>query len=130
MRAAASMTRVRSSSVRQMGTITTSVGARSGGMRSPVSSPCVITSPPIMRVDTPQLVFHAKSSPPSAVWNFSSKARAKFCPRLCDVPAWSARLSCIMASHEYVRSAPANFSAALLRPVITGMAMWVSMKSR
>ena len=64
---AASSTRALSSSVRQIGTITICVGASSGGMRSPLSSPCVITSPPTSRVDTPQLVFHANARrrPPS-----------------------------------------------------------------
>ena len=69
-----------------------------------------MTSPPTSRVDTPQLVFHAYSIAPASLWNFSSNAFAKFWPRLCDVPACSALLSCIIASHEYVRSAPANFS--------------------
>ena len=89
-----------------------------------------MTSPPIIRVETPQLVLHTYSDEPLSDWNLTSKALAKFCPRLCDVPAWSALLSCIIASSPYVRSAPANFSDSVLRPVTTGMAIQASWKSR
>jgi hypothetical protein len=40
-----------------------------------------------MRVDTPQLVFHANSVDPLSDWKLSSNAFAKFWPRLCEVPA-------------------------------------------
>jgi len=40
----------------------------------------------------------------------------KVLSELCDVPACSALLSCIIASHEYVRRAPANFSASVFCP--------------
>jgi hypothetical protein len=53
-----------------------------------------------MRVETPQLVFHANACSPCSFWNFRSNALAKFWPRLCEVPACSALLSCIIASHE------------------------------
>ncbi len=82
------------------------------------------------RVEAPQLVFHAYSVPPLSVWNLRSNTLAKFWPRLCDVPACSALLSCIIASHEYVRSAPANRSASVLRPVTTGIAIHDSMNCR
>ena len=110
--------------------ITTSIGASRGGQTSPLSSECVITKPPTMRVDTPHDVFHANAVSPFSSWNLRSNALAKFCPRLCEVPACSALLSCIIASHEYVRTAPANFSLSLLRPVITGIAIHPSMNSR
>ena len=113
----------RSSSDFQMGTITISTGASSGGTCRPLSSPCVITNPPTRRVETPQLVFQANSVPPASVWNFRSKTFAKFCPRLCEVPTWSPLLSCIIASQAYVLTAPANFSASDFTPVMTGIAM-------
>ena len=55
-------------------------------------------NPPIIRVETPHEVFHTYSSPPAAVWYCTLNARAKFWPRLWEVPAWSALLSCISAS--------------------------------
>ena len=39
------------------------------------------------------------------------------------MPDCSALLSCIIASHEYVRSAPANRSELVFSPVTTGMAI-------
>src|SRR3990172_11275561 len=96
-----------------MGTTITWSGARRGGQIRPLSSECVITSPPISRVDTPHDVLHTYSQSPVVVWYRTSNAFAKFFPRLCDVPAWSARVSCIRASMAYVRTAPANFSARL-----------------
>ena len=113
-----------------MGTMTTWMGATRGGSTSPASSPCVITSPPIMRVETPHEVFQANSSPPPSAANFRLNCFAKFCPRLCDVPACSALLSCISASVAYVRRAPANFSDSVFRPVTTGIASHSSMNSR
>ena len=50
--------------------------------------------------DTPQDVFQPYSSLPSSDWKVSSNCLEKFWPRKWDVPACSARLSCIMASHE------------------------------
>ena len=61
-----------------IGTITTCIGARLGGSTSPSSSECVITSAPISRVLTPQLVAHTCSSFPSLLANFTSNALAKF----------------------------------------------------
>ena len=58
-----------------------------------------------------------------------SKALAKFSPRLCDVPDCSARVSPIIASIEYERSAPANFSLSLFCPRTTGTAASFSAKS-
>ena len=46
------------------------------------------------RVLTPQLVAQACSSLFAASLNVTSNALAKFCPRKCDVPAWSALPSC------------------------------------
>ena len=89
---------------------------------SPLSSPCVMMTPPIIRVETPHEVVHACCSDLSRPWNRISNAFAKFCPRSCDVPACSARPSPISASIEYVRDAPANFSLELFWPSSTGMA--------
>ena len=52
----------------------------------PASSPCTMISAPISRVEAPQEVFHTWSRSPDAVWKVTSKARAKFCPRLWLVP--------------------------------------------
>src|SRR5438105_3193104 len=109
---------------------TTCPGASLGGHTRPLSPECVITRPPIIRVETPQDVFHTYSRPPAAVWYCTVNALAKFCPRLCDVPAWSALLSCISASSAYVRSAPANFSLSVFNPVITGIAIHCSWNVR
>src|SRR6266581_1649975 len=119
-----------SSSDFQIGTITTCTGASLGGATRPLSSECVITNPPIIRVETPHDVLHTYSRPPAAVWYCTLNALAKFWPRLCDVPAWSALLSCISASRAYVRSAPANFSLSVFLPVITGIAIHSSWKRR
>ena len=72
---------------RGIGTITTWKGAMAGGRIKPLSSPCVMITPPIRRVDTPHDVVHACCSVLSRPWNWISKALAKFCPRLCEVPA-------------------------------------------
>ena len=53
-----------------------------------------------MRVDMPQLVVWASSSWPSEFWNLMSCALEKVVPRKCEVPAWSALPSCIIASIE------------------------------
>ncbi len=76
------------------------MGASFGGSTSPLSSECVMISPPISRVLTPQLVCHTYSSWPSLLWNCTSNALPKFCPRSWLVPACSARPFCIMASIE------------------------------
>ena len=55
-------------------------------------------TPPIIRVLTPQLVVFASSSSPAAFWNRMFCAEAKLVPRKCEVPAWSALPSCIIAS--------------------------------
>ena len=92
----------RSASFRPSGQMTTCVGASRGGITSPLSSLCVMISPPISRVLTPQLVAQAYSSLFCSLVNFTSNALAKFCPRKCDVPACSALPSCIIASMHRV----------------------------
>ena len=59
-------------------------------------------SPPISRVETPQLVAQACSRLPSSVVNSTSNALAKFWPRKWLVPACSALPSCIIASMHSV----------------------------
>ena len=86
-------------------------------------------TPPMSRVDTPHDVVQACCTVLSRPWNWISNAFAKFCPRLCDVPACSARPSPISASIEYVRDAPANFSLSLFCPSTTGIASSVSANS-
>ena len=66
----------------------------------PLSSPCVMITPPMSRVDTPHDVPHTCCTDLSRAWKVMSNAFAKFCPRLCDVPACSARPSPISASIE------------------------------
>ena len=46
----------------------------------------------------------------SVVWNSMLRAFEKFCPRKCDVPAWSALRSCIIASMQSVSTAPGKRS--------------------
>jgi hypothetical protein len=92
--------RARSSSVFQIGTRTTWIGASRGGKLTPLSSPCAMTRAPTRRVDTPQEVDQTCSHVPSLVWNFTSNALAKFCPRLWEVPACSALPSCMSASMQ------------------------------
>ena len=81
-----------------MGTITTWCGATFGGRIRPESSPCVITRPPIIRVDVPQEVDQGSAR----CWSLSRYsipyAVAKCCPRLWLVPACSALPSPIKAS--------------------------------
>jgi hypothetical protein len=55
-------------------------------------------TPPIIRVETPQLVVCASSSSPPAFWNRMFCAVEKVVPRKWLVPAWSALPSCIIAS--------------------------------
>ncbi len=86
-------------------------------------------TPPMRRVETPHDVVHANCSALSRPWKRISKALAKFCPRLCEVPACSARPSPISASIEYVLDAPANFSLLLFWPSITGIASTFSANS-
>jgi hypothetical protein len=57
-------------------------------------------TPPTRRVETPHDVPHTCCTVLSRAWKVMSKALAKFCPRLCDVPACSARPSPISASIE------------------------------
>jgi hypothetical protein len=106
-----------------LGKITTCAGASRGGMITPSSSPCVMTSPPIMRVEVPQDVVQANCSTPCASRYLISEDFAKFCPRKCEVPACSALPSCIMASIDQVETAPGKRSAADFSPAITGIAM-------
>ena len=100
-----------------------------GGKTSPLSSPCIMMTPPISRVVMPHDVPQMCCSDLSRAWNWMPNAFAKFWPRLCDVAACSARPSPISASIEYVASAPANFSLSLFRPAMTGIASSVSTKS-
>ena len=92
----------RSASFLPSGQMTTCVGASRGGTTSPLSSEWVMMSPPMSRVETPQLVAQANSSLLSSVLNFTSNAFAKFCPRKWLVPACSALPSCIIASMQSV----------------------------
>ena len=66
----------------------------------------------------------------SFVWNVTSKAFAKFCPRKWEVPDCRALPSCIIASMAYVSTAPANFSAAVFTPASTGNAIHSSANFR
>ena len=99
-RLATSAMRCFSSSLFQIGTMTTCSGARRGGKLTPLSSPWAITRAPIRRVLTPHDVDQTCSQVPSLVWYLTSNAFAKFCPRLWDVPPCSAFLSCISASMQ------------------------------
>ena len=112
-----------------IGTITTCVGASFGGNTKPSSSECVIIKPPMRRVEAPQDVAHTYSSLFSLFKNLTSNAFAKFCPKKCDVPACNALPSCIKASIQYVSTAPAKRSFAVLTPLITGIAIQFSAKS-
>ena len=57
---------------RGIGTITTWYGAILGGRISPPSSPCVMITPPIMRVDTPHDVVQTCCTDLSRAWNLMS----------------------------------------------------------
>ncbi len=78
--------------------------------------------PPTSRVDAPHEVVQASSRFSSFVWKVMPLARAKFCPRKWLVPAWSAFRSCIMASMQYVSTAPGKRSLSVFLPRRTGMA--------
>ena len=67
-------------------------------------------SPPIMRVETPQLVVQQVSSTPSALWYLMSKTLAKFWPSSWLVPICRALPSPIIASQASVLVAPAKRS--------------------
>ena len=112
-----------SASLRMIGSSATWAGASLGGMITPLSSPWTMIRPPISRVDTPQVVVQAYSSLPSRDWNLMPEALAKFWPRKWVVPACSALRSCIMASMQYVSTAPGKRSPAVFSPVMTGIAM-------
>jgi hypothetical protein len=56
-------------SPRGIGTITTCQGATRGGRIRPLSSPCVMITPPTSRVDTPHDVVQAYWSVLSRPWN-------------------------------------------------------------
>ena len=64
----------------------------------------------------------ATAQDPPLAWNCVPNARAKLSPRLWLAPACSARLSPIIASIVYVRTAPAKDSMRDLRPATTGRA--------
>mmetsp|Transcript_2186 Transcript_2186/g.8302 ORF Transcript_2186/g.8302 Transcript_2186/m.8302 type:complete len:265 (+) Transcript_2186:95-889(+) len=70
-----------------MGTTTTCIGASAGGSRSPASSPCVMMTPPMRRVETPQEDWYTCLVSPFSSRKVVSNALEKFWPRLCDVPA-------------------------------------------
>jgi len=53
---------------------------------SPLSSPCVMITPPMSRVETPQDVVHACWTALSRPWNWIPNALAKFCPRFVGGP--------------------------------------------
>ena len=61
------------------GTITTWIGAMAGGSERPLSSPWTMMTPPIMRVETPQLVWNGVCS-----WLFLS---ANVMPKLFAKPS-------------------------------------------
>ena len=71
-----------------------------GGSTSPLSSPCTMIAAPTSRVVMPHDVPQTCCTDLSRAWNVMSNAFAKFCPRLCEVPACSARPSPISASIE------------------------------
>ncbi len=52
-----------------------------GGRTRPLSSPCVMITPPIMRVLIPQDVVWACVSLPASSWYWISNALAKLVPR-------------------------------------------------
>ena len=78
----------------------------------------------------PHDVCHTKSRLPSWSWKVTSKALPKFWPRSWLVAAWIALPSCIIASMQYVSSAPAKRSLAVLTPRMTGIATSSWQKSR
>ena len=86
------------SSPLKIGTTTTCIGAIFGGSTSPLSSECAMMSAPMRRVLTPHDVAQTYSGLFSLLRKVTSNDLAKFCPRKCDVPLWSAFPSCIMAS--------------------------------
>mmetsp|Transcript_13233 Transcript_13233/g.43851 ORF Transcript_13233/g.43851 Transcript_13233/m.43851 type:complete len:320 (+) Transcript_13233:290-1249(+) len=112
-----------------IGTTTTCTGAKAGGRRRPVSSPCVMMIPPISRVLTPQLDWCTYCFLPFSSRKVVSNALAKLSPRLCDVPACRAFLSPIIASMVYVVFAPAKVSTLDFRPTTTGIAAIVAANS-
>src|SRR5262249_19233694 len=87
-RVAAATVACRSSGFLKIGTITTWIGANRGGSTSPWSSECVMISPPISRVETPQLVAQGYSRWPAWFWNCTSKPLPKFWPRRWGVAGW------------------------------------------
>ena len=87
-------------------------------------------TPPIRRVETPQLVVLQSVSVPASSWNLIFCASAKCVPRKCDVPACSALPSCIIASMDQVATAPGKRSFSGFSPAITGMANMSSAKAR
>ena len=92
------------------------LGPLTGGNRNPSSSPWLMISAPMRRVDAPHEVCHAKSRPPVSVENSVPKAFEKFWPSSCDVDICSALPSAITPSVVHDVVAPANRSLAVLRP--------------
>ena len=86
-------------------------------------------SPPTMRVDVPHDVVWQSWVSPLASRYVMSKTLAKFWPRSWLVPICRALPSPIIASQASVLMAPGKRSAAVLRPVSTGMASTLIMKS-
>ncbi len=115
-----------------MGTMTTCTCATRGGTTRPLSSPCVRIITPSERVvkphefwNTKQGAFSAPPPAPAAPSSAGSKEISnileKFWPRWCEVAACTPRpLPGMKPSMEVVKSAPANFSDSLLRPLTTG----------
>ena len=112
-----------------MARTTTWTCASRGGTRSPLSSPCIITRAPIIRVVLPQEVCQAYSWLPSLDRYWMLNALAKFCPNSWLVPIWRALPSPIIPSRVRVLMAPANRSLTVLRPGTTSIARTFSMKS-
>ena len=105
-----------------MGRMTICAAATAGGTTAPSSSACAMTSVPMRRVLTPQLVVQPNSFLPSRPTNSMPEALEKFCPRKCEVPAWIALRSCTIASMHRVMSAPGKRSRSVFSPVTTGTA--------
>ena len=105
-----------------IGTMTIWWGANLGGSFKPLSSPWAMIIIPTNLVLTPQLVWYGCCNSLFSSENVISNAFEKFCPNSWEVPAWSAFMSFIIASIEYVVVAPANFSISDFVPLITDTA--------
>ena len=113
-----------------MGTTASWVGATLGGSTRPESSPWAMIVAPTMRVEKPHEVPQGCLRTLSRSRNSMPAELAKFWPSMWLVPAWSAFRSRIIASMEWLYTAPGNFSPSLLRPLMTGMANQSSATAR